>query len=134
MNDPNLVGQAGEAAVAAELAAAGFNVFAPIFCHPETDLVAELNGHLIRLQVKTQAGDAPFLRYWVQTQSSESYEGMVDWLALHSLHYGVTAFLKPEEVGARPSLRYGEIRRDCAKTKRYAKDYPLERVIKEISQ
>ena len=130
--DSNIVGQTGEAAVAAELAAAGFYVFAPIFCKPEIDLIAGMDGKLIRVQVKTLAGDAPFLRFMAQTKSQSSYCGVADWIAFHSLHYGVTAFLKPEEIGVRPTLRFDEDEAHEIKGARYAKDYPLGRVIKEL--
>ena len=127
------MGQTGEAAVAAQLAAAGFHVFAPIFCHPESDLIAELGGRLIRLQVKTNAGNAPALRFLAATHGTERYIGVADWLAFHSLHHGVTAFLKPEEIGARPTLHYDDSddpRHESGA--RYASDYPLGRVIKEL--
>ena len=104
--DVNRVGPAGEAAVAAELTEAGFHVFLPAFGAPEIDMIVELNNKLLRLQVKTQAGKSPSLRYATYGPDSVGYEGKVDWLALHSLHYGITAFLKPEEVGKYPTLRY----------------------------
>jgi hypothetical protein len=128
--DNNLVGQSGEAAVAAELAAAGFHVFVPIFCNPENDLIAEMDGKLIRVQVKTLAADTPYLRFLVQTAARSGYCGVTDWIAFHSLHYGVTAFLKPEEVGVRPTLWFDGDQE--IKNARHASDYPLGRVIKEI--
>ena len=131
----NYVGAAGEAAVASELTRAGFHVYVPAFCHPDTDLIAERNGHLLRVQVKTRDGDEPILRYKCRTTDRSSYIGAVEWLALHSLHYGVTAFLKPEEVGARPTIRYVETEfpEKCNHITeiRYASDYPIDRVIKE---
>ena len=131
----NVIGQTGEAAVAAELAAVGFHVYAPIFCKPEADLIAEMGSRLVRFQVKTLAGDTPALRFPSQTASMESYVGVVDWLAFHSPHHGVTAFLKPEEAGARPTLRYDTPDERCKPNSRirYACDYPIERVIKEIT-
>ena len=130
----NGIGSAGEAAVAAELVAAGFHVYAPVFCCPETDLIAELNGKLIRVQVKTNANNAPWLRFSAWNTSQSSYNGVADWLAFHSLHYGITAFLKPNEAGCYPTLRYlpPENHQKRNPTIRYAKDYPLDRVIKEI--
>ena len=130
----NRVGPAGEAVVAAELVAAGFHVYAPVFCCPEVDLIAELDGKLIRIQVKTNANDAPYLRFSAWNTSSATYTGSTDWLAFHSLHYGITAFLKPEEAGCYPTLRYkySENHPRRTQTMRFAEDYPLERVIKEI--
>ena len=94
-------------------------------------MIAELNGKLIRIQVKTQAGDSIRLRFPAFTTGTSGYDGMVDWFALHSLHYGVTAFLKPEEAGVYPSLWFDGPKRPN-KTIRLAKDFPLERVIKEL--
>lgn len=133
-DDCNVVGQTGEAAVAAQLAAAGFHVYAPIFCKPESDLIAELGGKLVRFQVKTLAGNAPALRFPTWTASTGSYVGLVDWFAFHSLHHGITAFLKPEEAGTRPTLHYDDIDDPFHENKstRYASDYALGRVIKEI--
>lgn len=132
----NGIGSAGEAAVAAELVAAGFHVYAPVFCCPEADLIAELHGKLIRVQVKTNANNAPWLRFSAWNTSQSSYNGVADWLAFHSLHYGTTAFLKPNEAGCYPTLRYlpPENHQKRNPTIRYAKDYPLDRVIKEITQ
>lgn len=126
--DVNFIGAAGEAAVAAELAAAGFHVFTPAFGSPKIDMIAERDGRLIRLQVKTLAGDAKALRFctWGANYGS-GYSGEVDWLALHSLHYGVTAFLKPDEAGAYPTIRYDT--EDT--TARQARDYSIERLTKE---
>ncbi|MBQ1792836.1 MAG: hypothetical protein II008_21890 [Oscillospiraceae bacterium] len=132
----NGIGSAGEAAVAAELVAAGFHVYTPVFCCPETDLIAELHGKLIRVQVKTNAGNEARLRFSAWNTSSTTYTGTADWLAFHSLHYGITAFLKPEEAGCYPTFRYRspENHQKRNSTIRYAKDYLLERVIKEITQ
>lgn len=129
----NLVGQTGEAAVAAQLAAAGFHVYVPIFCPPESDMIAEKGGRLLRIQVKTSAGDTAALRFMAQTAGVHSYADTADWLAFYSTYYGVTAFLKPSEVGARPTLRYDdELGRQPGA--RYASDYSLERIIKETSR
>jgi len=128
----NIVGAQGEAAVAAQLAAAGFHVYAPIFCDPSTDLIAELGDQLIRVQVKTNSGSGHCLRFMVQTRDVASYIGVSDWLALHSAHYGVTAFLRPEEAGVRPTLYFGADKPRQA-NQRKAADYPIERVIKELT-
>lgn len=131
----NDIGASGEAAVASELTAAGFCVYVPVFHNPPTDLVAERNGHLIRVQVKTLAGDSPALRYMCRTNSTDTYIGAAEWLALHSTHYGVTAFLKPEEAGVRPTIRYAPTghpeKCKTISTVRYAEDYSIDRVIKE---
>ena len=134
--DCNVVGPAGEAAVAAELSAAGFHVFVPVFAQPGVDLIAELDGKLIRVQVKSSAGDAPNLRFSAWSTRIPTYQGEADWLAFHASHYGITAFLKPEEVGAYPSFRYDspEDARHLTGRMRYAKDYPLDRVIKEMRE
>ena len=127
----NVVGQTGEAVVAAQLAAAGFHVYAPIFCSPPSDLIGELDGRLVRFQVKTSTEAAPAIRFLACNSGSESYVGVVDYLAFYSAHHGVAAFFKPEEVGARPTVHYDEDgqQRDGV---RYASDYSLDRVIKEI--
>lgn len=131
----NYVGAAGEAAVASELTAAGFCVYLPVFRNPDTDMVAERNGHLIRIQVKTLAADGPYLRFVCRTNQTSTYVGAVEWLALHSIHHGVTAFLKPEEAGVRPTIRYvpSEHPEKCnhGVESRLASDYTIDRVIKE---
>lgn len=131
----NVVGAAGEAAVASELTKAGFCVYLPVFRNPDTDLIAERNGHLIRIQVKTLAADGPYLRFVCRTNQTSTYVGAVEWLALHSTHYGVTAFLKPEEAGVRPTIRYVQTEHpekcNTALEIRYAADYSIDRVIKE---
>ena len=133
--DTNHVGAAGEAAVASELTQAGFCVYLPVFRSPDTDMIAERNGHLIRIQVKTLASDGPFLRFVCQTNQTASYVGAVEWLALHSTYHGVTAFLKPEEAGVRPTIRYAppEHPEKCSHSAeiRCAADYTIDRVIKE---
>lgn len=89
---------------------------------------------MLRFQVKTLASDAPCLRFPAQTNTTDSYIGAVEWMAFHSLHHGITAFLKPEEVGVRPTLRYDDDDEELfrgIRGVRYARDYPLERVIKE---
>lgn len=105
-----------------------------MFSSPETDLIAELNGKLIRVQVKTNALDADYLRFSAWSTSRSSYTGCADWLAFHSLHYGITAYFKPEEAGCYPTLRYRapESHQKRNPTLRFAADYPLKRVIKEI--
>ena len=131
----NDIGASGEAAVASELTAAGFCVYVPVFRSPTTDLVAERNGHLIRVQVKTLAGDEPVLRFMCRTPATDTYIGAAEWMALHSTHYGVTAFLKPEEAGVRPTIRYvmTDHPEKCNTISeiRYASDYTIDRVIKE---
>jgi len=128
----NQIGEQGEAAVAAQLVRAGFHVYAPVFCKPENDMIAEYGGKLIRVQVKTLSGHSSPLRFASFTGSRSNYIGVADWLAFHSLYFGVTAFLKPEEAGRRPTLHYYEpkVRGNSI---RFAADYPLERVIKEIT-
>lgn len=120
--------------MAAQFAAAGFHVYAPLFCSPETDLIVDIHGKLIRIQVKTNSNETPFLRFCTWTTGSVGgYIGAVDWMAFYSPHYGVTAFLRPEEAGCYPTLRYDtEDERLRANSRiRYARDYPMERVIKE---
>ena len=97
-------------------------------------MIAELGGELIRLQVKTSATDAPALRFMAITSGANDYRDTADWFAFHSLHHGITAFLKPSEVGARPTLHYDDSDDPAHENKnaRYASDYPLGRVIKEI--
>lgn len=128
------IGAAGEAAVAAELAAAGFHVYVPAFGSPEADLIAEMNGKLIRLQVKALTGADEVLNFYPTQSSKRGYDGSVDYIAFLSLHHGVTAYMKPEEVGAKISLRYDTAPKHPNVTMNFARDYPLERVIKEITQ
>ena len=89
---------------------------------------------MIRLQVKTSTGTAPALRFPTWSVGMKNYAGRVDWFAFHSLHHGITAFLKPEEAGTYPTLRYDGDNDPAQKitSARYAEDYPLERVIKEL--
>jgi len=104
-------------------------VYVPAFGSPEADLIAVFGGKIISIQVKTLTADADSLTFDLRNSMKQKYIGTVDWLALHSMHHGVTAFLKPEEAGSRVVLRY-----DLGTTVRhYAGDYPLERVIKELS-
>lgn len=116
--------------MAAKLTAEGFTVYVPAFGCPETDLIAEWNGRLIRVQVKTLTGEEDSLTYDLRTSSKRLYIGVVDWLALHSLCHGVTAFLKPEAAGNTIQLRYDNT---SEPDKHYARDYSMERVIKELS-
>ena len=124
------IGAAGEAAVTAELAAAGFHVYVPAFGSPEADLLAVKAGKVISVQVKTLTGDTDSLSFDLRTSTKKTYTGTVDWMALHSLHHRITAFLKPEEVGSRLALRYDG---QSAPNRHSAADYSLERVIKELS-
>ena len=97
-------------------------------------LVGQTGGKLIRVQVKTHDCDGDCLRFASWSIGTDSYVGAVDWLAFHSLRHGVTAFLKPEEAGVYPTLRYNDIGGARAqKNMRYARDYPLDRVIKELT-
>ena len=134
--DVNRIGSAGEAAVAAALIEAGCHVFVPAFGSPDVDMIVDVHGSLLRLQVKTLAVPGPALRFpaWGPDRRS-GYSGKADWLAFHSLYYGVTAFLKPEEIGQYPTLRYDteEDRVMGNPSIRYARDYPMERMIKEAS-
>lgn len=95
-------------------------------------MIAEKGGKLIRVQVKTMNGDTPALRFFAQNSAARAYVGTADWLAFHSLHHGVTAFLKPEEAGVYPTLRYDGADEARMSNQRYAIDYPIDRVIKEI--
>ena len=51
--NPRKQGDIGEAIAAAWLAQAGFDLFMPFGTNPNTDLVAEYDGRLFRIQVKT---------------------------------------------------------------------------------
>ena len=104
-------------------------MYVPAFGSPEADLLAAKAGKIISIQVKTLTGTSDSLTFDLRNSMKQKYVGSVDWLALHSMHHGITAFLKPEEAGSRVVLRY-----DLGTTVRhYAGDYPLERVIKELS-
>ena len=105
-------------------------MYVPAFGSPEADLLAVKAGKVISIQVKTLTGDTDSLSYDLRTSRKEKYVGSVDWLALHSMHHHITAFLKPEEAGSRMALRYDD---QAGPGRHYAKDYPLERVIKELS-
>ena len=87
--------------------------------------------------MKSNSGDAASLRFnGRRYNQTESYDGRVDYLALYAPHFGVTAFLKPCEMCRYPTLRYdapGDMPYPSPNT-RYARDYPLERVIKECTQ
>lgn len=106
-------------------------MYVPAFGSPEADLLAELNGRIVRIQVKALSGEDDSLSFDLRNSAKKKYTGLADWLALHSLRHGVTAFLKPEDGGTRLVLRYDGIKEPG---RHYARDYPLERVIKELSE
>lgn len=110
-------------------------MYVPIFCRPETDLVVDISGRLIRLQVKTNSGADAYLRFSSWNRTTDTYIDRVDWLAFYAPHHGVTAFLKPEEAGKYPTLRYDtpEDRKHPTSMMRFARDYPINRVIKEAT-
>jgi hypothetical protein len=56
-------GDIGEASAIAWLTAAGALVFTPLFRSPDFDLVAEMAGRLVRIEVKTSTRQTP-LGHW----------------------------------------------------------------------
>ena len=129
----NDTGSSGEAAVASELLRSGFHVFTPAFCCPEIDMIVERNGKLLRIQVKSSSVVSDKIRFRTWRENGELYGNRIDWFAFHSTHYGVTAWMKPEEASIYPTLRYDSPDREAyvSNTMRYAADFSIDRVIKE---
>lgn len=128
-----IVGAAGESAVAAMFFKLGCQVYTPAFGSPDSDLIADVGGKLLRIQVKTMEGDAPAIRFCSQNGNKSYYTGKVDWLAFYSAHYGVAAFLRPEEAHCDPTMWFCDPPENTriVRGMRYARDYPIERVIRE---
>lgn len=130
-----IVGAAGESAVSALFFEHGYQVYAPVFGAPEVDLIADIGGKAVRIQVKTMETATPGIRFSSRNAKKRGYTGKVDWIAFHSTHYGVTAFLKPEEANVDPILWFDNTKpRHRGIKRRYAKDYPIERVIREAME
>jgi len=131
----NYVGASGEAAVAGMFLKRGYNVFVPVFGTPGVDMIVDIKGRLLRIQVKTSKGSTSAIRYRAWSTGGETYDGVADWLALYSLHYGVAAFLKPEEAAVYPTIRYDRPKDSAHPTERmqYARDFSIDRVIKEAA-
>lgn len=127
-----IVGAAGESAVAAMFFKLGCQVYTPAFGSPDSDLIADVGGKLLRIQVKTMESNSQRIRFCSRNGRKHDYVGKVDWIAFHSLHHGVTAFLKPEETRSDPVLWFDDTEpRNKGVERHYAKNYPIERVIRE---
>ena len=80
---PRRQGDLGEAAAIEWLTRAGANVFVPLFHSPDVDLIADFDGRLVRVQVKTSSRRTPAGRYSVQICTyggNQSWTGLVKYL------------------------------------------------------
>jgi hypothetical protein len=123
-------GDAAEAAVLAALVKNGYNVLVPFGDNLRYDLCVDLDGKIIRIQVKTgrlQDGCIVFSACSSQAhrgKGSRSYKGGIELFGVWYPEDDSVYFVSPEDIGSKQgSLRVFVPKNGQKKKIRWAKDY-----------
>lgn len=79
---PREQGDLGELSAMEWLASKGAHIYVPVGHSPDVDLIAELDGELLRLEVKTSVNERPAGRWVVQLSTrggNQSWTGLVKY-------------------------------------------------------
>jgi prevent-host-death family protein len=133
--NPNLRGVIAESAIAAEAAALGFEVYAPMFGAPRCDLILGLESKLIRVQCKsaTRDGDVVRVRAITNRRTSDGYlrgtysADEVDVIAAYCPEFKQSFAVPIENFGDSGTiqLRLSEPRNGQKAGLHFAEDYQL---------
>ena len=98
VRNTSAVGQIGETAVMQRLVRAGWQVLIPYGNSAPYDLVAEKDGRLVRLQVRTTEAEDGYISANCRTKNNgeQIKSGAVDFLVVYDLSSD-TAYVIPEE-------------------------------------
>ena len=141
----NIVGRAGEFLVCAELAIAGYECFLAEGRLPY-DVIADVGGQIVRIQVKTTSGVKPcpqrknytpvyaFQARRVGKMQRKGYEpGQADLVAYVALDRRVIAFMPAEKIAQATTLRLREFEAIYAcKTGMFIEDFPLQAALEAM--
>lgn len=125
---PSEIGATAEREVACALIRAGHHVYAPMFApHLRVDLVADIDGRLLRLQVKSARlrGDVLFFPCCSYTaNTARAYAGEIDAFGVYSPDHHLALLVPIADVPERGChLRLTPPRNNQQKGVRYARDY-----------
>lgn len=141
----NIVGRAGEFLVCAELAMAGYECFLAEGRLPY-DIIADICGTPVRIQVKTTSGvkacpqrkhHTPVYMFnarRVGKMQRKAYEeGQTDLIAYVALDRRLIAFMRADRIVQSTTLRIRAFEQDYAcKTGMFIEDYPLAKAVDEL--
>lgn len=141
----NIVGRAGEFLVCAELAIAGYECFLAEGRLPY-DVIADVNGKIVRIQVKTTTGVKPcpqrknytpvytFSARHVGKMRRKGYEpGQADLVAYVALDRRIVAFMPAEKIAQSTVLRLREYEGLYqSRSGMFIEDYPLRAALDAI--
>ena len=127
---PADIGAAAEREVAIALGRAGHVVYVPFLAaHARVDLVADVDGRLLRVQVKAArvVGDALSYRVCSNTKNSPlAYVGEVDAFGVRCAALASSYLVPIDHVATRTcNLRLAPARNNQAKGVRWAADYEI---------
>lgn len=141
----NTCGRAGEHLVCADILARGFECFIAEGRLPY-DVVADINGRMIRIQVKTTSGAKPCpqranhtpVYMWNARKFGKGRRhgykpSDADLVAYVALDRGLIAYKTSERIAQSTVMRIREYESDYyCKTGQFADEFPLEKALREI--
>lgn len=138
------IGNIGEARVLAEFVKHKIPVFIPFGDNERADLVAEINGSLCKIQVKTAAYTNDGKATFSLTSSTEHRKNgikrrytkdEIDYFALYSLERDKVYLVKaPDEPKSAITIRFLHTKNSQQAGIKYEEDYLFEHVIKDLQQ
>ncbi len=137
------VGNIGEACVLAKFVSLGIQVYQPFGDNEKSDLVAEFDGKLQKIQVKTSVGSKNgVIRFRTcsshrhtksDTKTNMYTKDDVDYFALYSIERNLTYLVSVEEVSTTEvSIRFEDTKNKQSNGVRTESDYLIDNFLKLV--